>query len=144
MEHIINYNRQVYLACYFFVYRRFLMQKQEFIKERYLFELLGGKWRISIIEDLFSGTKQFHELKSNVTGISSKVLNDNLQYLIKHGIVTKATYPSYPTKVKYSLTARGRNIRSILDSIYQWSIENYMPPIEEVKDEYYKIFEINP
>lgn len=128
-----------YLACHFFVYRRFPMQN-EFIKKNYLLKLLDGKWRIPIIEELFAGTKSFNDLKSDVKGISAKVLNDNLVFLMKNGIITKRSYPGFPPQVEYSLTATGKNMRTALAFIYQWSIENYVSPTEEIEDEYYKIF----
>lgn len=109
-------------------------------KKIYLLNVLKGKWRLLIIEDLFTGEKQFNELQTSVKGISAKVLADNLQYLLKNGIINKRTYPSFPPKVIYSLSDRGMNIRPILNDIYKWSIENYTPFQKEVTDGFYDIF----
>lgn len=58
--------------------------------------VLKGKWRLLIIEDLFTGDKQFGELQKDLKGISSKILMENLQYLMKNGIINKRTYPPFP------------------------------------------------
>lgn len=116
--------------------------KDKLLKENlYLLKLLEGKWKILIIEDLFATkVRQFCELKTDITGISAKVLNDNLVFLVKNHIISKRSYFGFPPKVEYSLTATGKDMRSILDTIYQWSIEHYEPPTETVEDEYFKIF----
>lgn len=110
-------------------------------KKMYLFNVLKGKWRVLIIEDLFTGEKQFGEIHQDIKGISKKVLTDNLQYLIKSGIIEKRTYPVFPPKAIYKLSDRGMNIKPILDDIYRWGIENYTPFAEETTDGFYNIFQ---
>ena len=43
--------------------------------------LIGNKWKLLIIRDLLSGTKRFSELRKNLTGISQRVLTENLRNL---------------------------------------------------------------
>lgn len=109
-------------------------------KKMYLLDILNGKWRVCIIEDLSSGTKQFNDLKSGIGGISSKSLNDNLQFLMKSGIVDRKIYPTFPRKVEYSLSDTGRKVKPVLDIIYDWGIANYMPFKNDITDEYSEIF----
>lgn len=108
-------------------------------KRLYLVTILSGKWRLIIIEQLFDGGKQFTDLKNSVA-VSQKVLTENLQFLVKHGIVKRQSYPTFPPKVEYSLSERGQTLRPVLDSIYQWGIENYTTPTERVGDEFYNLF----
>lgn len=110
-------------------------------KKMYLLEILNGKWRILIIEGLSSGTKQFKDLKSGIEGISSKSLDNNLQFLVKSGIVNRKKYPTFPCRVEYSLSDTGNKVIPMLDIIYDWSIKNYQPFKEEIIDGYSKIFE---
>ena len=109
-------------------------------QKMYLLDILKGKWRLVIIEELFKYDLQFNELKSAIHGISSKVLADNLIYLMQHGIVHKKTYPIFPVRTVYTLTDTGRNMKSIINAIYKWSIENYQPFQEETNDDFYMIF----
>lgn len=110
-------------------------------KKMYLLNLLKGKWRALIIEDLFTGEKQFGEIQQDIKGITSKVLADNLQYLVKSGIINKNTYPAFPPKAVYKLSDRGMDIKPILGDIYRWGIENYTPFAEETTDGFYNIFQ---
>lgn len=110
-------------------------------KKMYLLNVLKGKWKPLIIESLFTGEKQFGEIQQSIKGISAKVLTDNLQYLIRSGIIDKRTYPIFPPKAVYKLSERGMKIKPILDDIYRWGIENYTPFVEEVTDGFYDIFQ---
>lgn len=107
----------------------------------YLLNVLKGKWRVLIIEELFSGDKQFSELQKSMKGITAKILTENLQYLMKSGIINRRSYPTFPPKVEYTLSNTGLKMKPILDTIYEWGIENYQEFQEEITDEYYKLFQ---
>ena len=49
--------------------------------------LIGNKWKLLIIRDLLGGTKRFGELRKSLTGISQRVLTENLRDLEKDGLV---------------------------------------------------------
>ena len=107
----------------------------------YLLNVLKGKWRLLIIEELFSKDRQFLELQKDLKGISAKVLTENLLYLKKSGIVNRRSYPTFPPRTEYFLSDTGLKLKPMLDKIYDWSIENYQPFQEEITDEYYKLFQ---
>lgn len=44
------------------------------------------------------------------------------------------------SKEDFSLTDKGEKIGPILNEIYRWSVENYAPLTEEVKDDFYNVF----
>lgn len=110
-------------------------------RKSYLLNVLKGKWRSPIIEELSRGDWQFSELQQNLKGITARVLTDNLQYLMKSGIVKRRSYPTFPPKVEYTLSDTGLKMKPILEAIHAWSIENYQEFQEEITDEYYKIFQ---
>ncbi len=87
--------------------------------ERTLF-LIGNKWKVLILRDLISGTKRFGELSRTVTGISQKMLTQQLRQMEKDGIVKRKIYPEIPPRVEYSLTEIGKSLRPILDSMENW------------------------
>lgn len=111
-------------------------------KKMYLLDILSGKWKLLIIEDLFESEKHFNELKKDIQGISGKVLTDNLQYLMKRGIIKRKTYPVTPVKTIYYLSDTGKKVQPMLNSIYEWSIENYVAFNENAEDDFYMIFKI--
>ena len=54
--------------------------------------LIGEKWKVLIIRDLLTGTKRFGELRKSVTGITQKVLTNNLRQMEASGLVKRKVY----------------------------------------------------
>ena len=86
--------------------------------------LIGDKWKILIIRDLLTGTKRFGELKKSLTGISQKVLTNNLRDMEKSGLVHREVFAEVPPRVEYSLIETGWSLNPILDAMVQWG-NNY-------------------
>jgi DNA-binding HxlR family transcriptional regulator len=82
--------------------------------------LIGNKWKILILRDLLAGTKRFGELRKSVSGISQKVLTDNLRALEEDGIVLRAIFAEVPPRVEYSLSALGETLRPIIEVMEKW------------------------
>lgn len=82
--------------------------------------LIGNKWKLLIIRDLLSGTKRFGELRKSVTGISQKVLTDNLRSLEDDGLLTRRVYAEVPPRVEYTLSELGCSLKPIMDSMAEW------------------------
>ena len=70
-----------------------------------------------IIRDLLTGTKRFSELMHSVTGITQKVLTNNLRSMEEAGLLIRTVYPEVPPKVEYSLTQTGLSLKPVLDSM---------------------------
>lgn len=85
--------------------------------------LIGDKWKVLIIRDLLTGTKRFGELKKSVTGITQKVLTNNLRSMETSGLIERKVYAEVPPKVEYSLTDTGWSLKPILDSMVEWGNE---------------------
>lgn len=82
--------------------------------------LIGNKWKLLIIQDLLTGKKRFGELRKSVTGISQKVLTDNLRSLEDDGLVVRTVYAEVPPRVEYELSELGNTLRPIMDSMEAW------------------------
>ena len=82
--------------------------------------LIGEKWKVLIISDLLTGKKRFGELKKSVTGITQKVLTNNLRQMEASGLVKRKVYAEVPPRVEYSLTETGLSLKPVLDSMVEW------------------------
>ena len=82
--------------------------------------IIGSKWTLLILRDLFEGTKRFGELQESLVGISTKTLTARLQELEGDGLVHRKVYPVIPPKVEYSLTPKGRSLKDIIDDMRAW------------------------
>lgn len=85
--------------------------------------LIGDKWKVLILRDLMPGTKRFGELKKSVGNVSQKVLTAQLRAMEESGLVHREVYAEVPPRVEYSLTALGKSLKPILDSMLAWGEE---------------------
>lgn len=85
--------------------------------------LIGDKWKVLIIRDLLTGTKRFGELKKSLSGITGKVLTNNLRQMESSGLILRKVYAEVPPKVEYSLSNTGLSLKPILDSMVDWGNE---------------------
>ena len=83
-------------------------------------EVIGGKWTVQILRDLFEGTRRFGQLQQSLGGVSPKMLIARLRELEERGLVTRTLYPEIPPRVEYSLTDDGRTLRPIIDAMADW------------------------
>ncbi|MHB8646570.1 MAG: winged helix-turn-helix transcriptional regulator [Thermomicrobiales bacterium] len=83
-------------------------------------EVIGGKWTVQILRDLFEGTRRFGQLQQSLGGVSPKMLIARLRELEDRGLVTRTLFPEIPPRVEYSLTDDGRTLRPIVDAMADW------------------------
>lgn len=83
-------------------------------------ELLGGKWRLLIIYQLFQNTQRFKDLTANIVGITPRMLTKELRILEKYNLVEKEVYREVPPRVEYSLTDEGIKLYPLIESIIQF------------------------
>ena len=82
--------------------------------------LLGNKWKVLILRELFTGTKRFGELARGIAGISQKMLTQQLRQMEKDNLVARKVYAEIPPRVEYSITETGRSLKPILDEMHRW------------------------
>jgi DNA-binding HxlR family transcriptional regulator len=79
---------------------------------------LMGTWTTYILWLLRSNERlRFGEIKTLMSGISSKVLTERLRHLEATGLVDRDYRPTIPPTVSYSLTRRGQELKDVLDSL---------------------------
>jgi DNA-binding HxlR family transcriptional regulator len=83
-------------------------------------EVLGGKWKLLIVAELFKGKKRYSELKRSIPEISEKMLISSLQELEHHNIVVRTVVEAIPPKVEYSLSKYGQSVRPVLETLFGW------------------------
>lgn len=65
----------------------------------------------------------FGELKKSLSGITQKVLTNNLRQMEASGLILRKVYAEVPPKVEYSLSDTGLSLKPILDSMVEWGNE---------------------
>ena len=85
-------------------------------------QLIGSKWKLLILRNLFQRPWRFNELKKSLEGISQKVLTDSLRSMESDGIIARTVFPEVPPRVEYSLTELGQSMRPIIKAMEDWGI----------------------
>jgi DNA-binding HxlR family transcriptional regulator len=87
----------------------------------YAIDIIGGKWKISIIWELANGEpKRLAELRRKLVGISEGVLITQLKSLERDGLVKRRPFPVVPPRVEYALTTQGRHVIKAIQGIELW------------------------
>jgi len=91
--------------------------------------LIGKKWHPVIVHRLLDeGPSGFNELKTDVDGISSKVLSDSLEDLQEKGLVEREVISEQPFRVQYSLTEHGRSLSPVIEAMAEWGQQHLATP----------------
>jgi DNA-binding HxlR family transcriptional regulator len=85
-------------------------------------KIIGGRWKVLILRELFTGIKRFSELQRALTGITQKMLTQQLREMETDGIISREVYPVIPPKVEYSLTPLGESLQPIIDEMHNWGL----------------------
>ena len=86
--------------------------------------VIGARWKVVILWFLFQETKRFSDLLRSMTGITQKMLTQQLRELERDRIVQRKVYPQVPPKVEYSLTPLGRSLKPIVDAMHRWGLKH--------------------
>lgn len=93
----------------------------------YTLESIGGKWKIELIYLLYRYEMlQYGQLKRKISGVSHKVLSNQLKELFRDDLISRTEIATNPPQVEYRLTKRGRSVLPILKEMYHWGQENHI------------------
>ncbi|HEV7475674.1 MAG TPA: helix-turn-helix domain-containing protein [Pyrinomonadaceae bacterium] len=81
---------------------------------------IGGKWKLIIVYWLAESPKHFAALRQLMSGISQKVLTEQLRELVGDGIVNRQPQGAVPAPVEYSLTDYGRSVLPLVEDVRGW------------------------
>lgn len=89
--------------------------------------VIGGKWKLPILNRLLTGPKRYGELHKSVNGITEKMLTQQLRELEEDLIIQRKIYPVVPPKVEYSFTTTGEKLTDVFKALEQWGKEIFKP-----------------
>lgn len=90
----------------------------------YALHCLGGRWKMTILHEIYTyGSIRFNQTLK-VLPLSEKVLSQQLKELIADGLVQRIVDgESFPPATSYVLTNAGSQLIPALDMLYIWSIQ---------------------
>lgn len=82
-------------------------------------QLIGDKWTMLVVRDLFAGPKRTTELLEDLHPISSRTLMGRLREMEQDDLILRNNYGGLPRRVEYELTERGRKLIPLLDALLE-------------------------
>jgi DNA-binding HxlR family transcriptional regulator len=80
-------------------------------------QLIGDKWTMLVVRDLFAGPKRTTELLEDLHPISSRTLMGRLREMERDKLILRINYGGLPRRVEYELTDSGRRLIPLLDAL---------------------------
>lgn len=100
---------------------------QQFCPIAMTLDVIGDRWTIIIVRDLYFGRSRFNDLLAASPGMSTKILSERLKLLEQHGLVTREVYSEHPLRAEYKLTEKGMSLEPVLNAIGEWGGRNLVP-----------------
>ncbi|ASU33999.1 winged helix-turn-helix transcriptional regulator [Mucilaginibacter xinganensis] len=82
--------------------------------------VINGKWKLAVILCLVQSPKRFNEIQHQITGISAKVLANELKDLELNDFITRTVYPTNPVSIIYEATPYSRTLKNVLGELNAW------------------------
>ncbi|MGE3563330.1 MAG: winged helix-turn-helix transcriptional regulator [Phycisphaerales bacterium] len=79
--------------------------------------IVGCKWSLHVLAQIRCGVNRPGALARSADGLTTKVLNERLNKMLRFGILARHAYPEVPPRVEYSLTPFGERFAEILDAV---------------------------
>lgn len=87
-------------------------------------DIVGDKWTLLIIRDLFGGKTTYSEFQKSPEKIPSNILASRLKRLIEDELISKQPYQEKPLRYEYVLTEKGRSLGIVLQAMVNWGEAN--------------------
>ena len=82
--------------------------------------VLGGLWKPLLVYQLLPGRLRFNALCRLTPNATPRMITLQLRELERDGVIKRTIYPEVPPKVEYELTAFGRTLEPVLESLRSW------------------------
>ncbi len=86
-------------------------------------DVVGDRWTLLIVRELVErGACRYTDLRNGLPGIASNLLAQRLRELEHAGVIEREEAPPPIATTLFRLTARGKQLRSVLDDLARWGM----------------------
>jgi DNA-binding HxlR family transcriptional regulator len=89
-----------------------------------LLAVIGGKWKVLILRELFQSPRRHAQIRKALPGISQKVLTAQLRELELDGAVARRDFHAKRPHVEYSLTPFGEQLRGLILEMHNLAMKS--------------------
>lgn len=87
-------------------------------------DILGDRWTLLLVRDLFLGKSTYGEFLQSPEGIPSNILAERLKRLELHGLIVKEPYQERPMRYTYRLSDKGKALAPVMKAVRDWGLKN--------------------
>lgn len=87
-----------------------------------MLDLVGDKWTMLVIRDMFLGRTRYKEFADAPEGIPTNILAERLERLVDSGLVKQEPLVEGGKRMCYRLTPMGRSLRPVLEVMRDWGL----------------------
>jgi DNA-binding HxlR family transcriptional regulator len=87
-------------------------------------DLIGDRWTMLVVRDLFLGKQCFDEFLASAEGIATNILAGRLKLLHQQGLISKTADEEDRRRFHYELTPTGKSLRDVLIPLARWGLAN--------------------
>jgi len=95
-------------------------QKEEVQALQDTIYVIGGKWKLPIINSLCNGNKRFRDIERSIPGITTRMLSRELKDMEANQLVRRTVIPDTPVLVEYTVTDYCRSFGDIILEMIKW------------------------
>ena len=111
-----------------------IISNQEFCGVAETVRIIGRKWTLLILKELFTGTKRFNQLQRSLNGISPRTLSQRLKQMEDDKILVKKIFAEVPPHVEYSLSDKGYSLSRIIGDMRTWGEHEHEEAAHHVRE----------
>jgi DNA-binding HxlR family transcriptional regulator len=86
-------------------------------------DILGDRWTLLVVRDLFLGRKRFKDFEASPEGIPTNILSERLERLLAAEIVEQIPVEEGAKRFAYQLTPKGKALAPVLIAIRDWGLK---------------------
>jgi DNA-binding HxlR family transcriptional regulator len=86
--------------------------------------VIGGKWKLPIINSICNGNKRFGEIERSIPGITTRMLSRELREMELNKLITRTVTPGPPVLVEYESTDYCKTFGPVILTMIKWGIEH--------------------
>ncbi|CAA9570108.1 MAG: Transcriptional regulator, HxlR family [uncultured Thermomicrobiales bacterium] len=95
----------------------------QFCPVSHAMDVIGERWALLIVRDLFLSPKRFSDLMNGLPGIGTNILADRLKRLERTGVIRRRALPPPAASTVYELTAYGRELEGPVVALARWGAQ---------------------
>ena len=82
--------------------------------------VIGGKWKLPIINSICNGNKRFREIERSIPGITTRMLSLDLKEMEANQLIKRTVTPTIPVLVEYTATDYCKSFGDVILEMIKW------------------------